>query len=176
LFSTNPNADNAYFLQRYLLHADYHPTEWLRAFGNGAILWANTHLIFWLSLFPFATGWIGKNHLAPTPTAAYGFVLFMAAIAYYILERTIISQQGRDSPLAKAVGRDWKAKISTVLYLLAIPLSFVSPWIGSALYVFVALMWIIPDPRIEGPCERMLNEASFAHNLSGMLSLATKYF
>ncbi|MGN6386973.1 MAG: TMEM175 family protein [Verrucomicrobiota bacterium] len=116
---------------------------------NGAMLWANLHLLFWLSLFPFATAWIGENHVAATPTALYGCVLLMAAIAYSILQRTIIVKQGRDSLLAKAVGRDWKGKISPVLYLAAIPLSFINPWIGTAIYVFVAFMWLIPDRRIE---------------------------
>ena len=116
---------------------------------SGGILWANLHLLFWLSLFPFTTGWLGENHIASTPTAVYGFVLLMAAIAYYILQRAIIVQQGRDSLLASAIGRDWKGKFSPVLYLLAIPLAFVSPWIASGLYVFVALLWLIPDRRIE---------------------------
>jgi uncharacterized membrane protein len=116
---------------------------------SGGILWANLHLLFWLSLFPFTTGWMGENHLAPTPTAVYGFVLLMAAIAYYILQRTIISQQGRDSLLAAAIGKDWKGKLSPVLYLSAIPLAFVSSWIASGLYAFVAFLWLVPDRRIE---------------------------
>jgi uncharacterized membrane protein len=115
----------------------------------GGIMWANMHLLFWLSLFPFATGWMGENHLAPIPTAAYGVVLFMAAVAYYILQRTIIAHQGRDSLLASAVGRDWKGKLSPALYLAGIVLSFVNSWIASAVYVAVALMWLIPDRRIE---------------------------
>ena len=116
---------------------------------SGGILWANLHLLFWLSLFPFATAWIGENYVAPTPTALYGFVLLMAAMAYYVLQRTIIAKQGRDSLLAAAIGRDWKGKLSPGLYLAAIPLSFVHPWIGNAIYVFVALMWLVPDRRIE---------------------------
>jgi uncharacterized membrane protein len=116
---------------------------------TGGILWANLHLLFWLSLFPFTTGWMGENHLAPTPTAVYGFVLLMAAIAYYILQRTIIAQQGPDSLLASAIGKDWKGKLSPVLYLVAIPLPFVNSWIASGLYVLVALMWLVPDRRIE---------------------------
>src|ERR1043165_7137379 len=116
---------------------------------SGGILWANLHLLFWLSLFPFATGWAGRNHLAPTPTAAYGFVLLMAAVAYWILQRAIIAQQGRDSLLAAAIGPDWKGKLSPVIYFVAIPLAFVSPWIASGLYVLVALLWFIPDRRIE---------------------------
>ena len=116
---------------------------------NGATLWANLHLLFWLSLFPFATGWMGENHLAAIPTAAYGFVLLMAAIAYWILQQTIIAHEGRDSLLAKAIGCDWKGKLSPPLYLSAIPLAFVSVWPAIGLYVFVALMWLVPDRRIE---------------------------
>src|SRR5437879_2318529 len=116
---------------------------------SGGILWANLHLLFWLSLFPFTTAWVGENHLAPTPTAVYGFVLLMAAIAYYILQRTIIAQQGHGSLLAAAIGKDWKGKVSPVCYFAAIPLAFVSPWISSGLYVFVALLWLVPDRRIE---------------------------
>jgi len=116
---------------------------------SGGILWANLHLLFWLSLFPFATGWMGENHLASTPTAIYGFVLLMAAIAYYLLQRAIIAQQGAESLLAKAVGCDWKGKLSPVLYLAAVPLSFASPWIAGGLYVSAAVMWFVPDRRIE---------------------------
>lgn len=116
---------------------------------TGGILWANLHLLFWLSLFPFATGWMGENHLAPTPTASYGFVLLMAAIAYYILERAIIASQGKDSLFAAAVGRDWKGKLSPLLYFAAIPLSFANAWTASCIYVFVALLWLVPDRRIE---------------------------
>src|SRR5437773_8955699 len=121
---------------------------------GGGILWANLHLLFWLSLFPFTTAWMGENHLAPIPTAVYGLVLLMAAIAYYILQTTIIAKQGRESLLAHAVGDDWKGKLSPVLYLAAIPLAFVSSWIAGALYVFVALLWLIPDPRIEREIEK----------------------
>ena len=116
---------------------------------TGGILWANLHLLFWLSLFPFTTGWMGENHVAPTPTAVYGVVLLMAAIAYYILQRTIIVQQGHGSLLAAAIGQDWKGKLSPVCYLAAIPLAFVSSWIACGLYVFVALIWLVPDRRIE---------------------------
>jgi len=126
-------------------HHMFHSTRYV----TGGILWANLYLLFWLSLFPFTTGWMGENHLAPTPTAVYGFVLLMAAIAYFILQRTIIVQQGRGSLLAAAVGRDWKGKLSPVLYFLAIPIAFVSPLFSSGIYVFVALMWLIPDRRIE---------------------------
>lgn len=121
---------------------------------SGGILWANLHLLFWLSLFPVTTGWMGENGLASTPTAVYGFVLLMAGIAYYVLERAIIAKQGRDSLLARAVGSDWKAKLSVAFYLAAIPLAFVSPWISSGLYVVTALLWLIPDPRIERKLEK----------------------
>ena|SRR5215813_9517585 len=121
---------------------------------SGGILWANLHLLFWLSLFPFTTGWLGENGLASTPSAVYGFVLLMAGLAYYILERTIIAKQGRDSLLAQAVGRDFKGRLSVAFYIVAIPLAFVSPWISSALYVFAAALWLIPDPRIERKLEK----------------------
>jgi uncharacterized membrane protein len=126
-------------------HHMFHATKRV----SGGILWANLHLLFWLSLFPFSTAWMGENHLAPIPTAAYGVVLLMAAIAYYVLQQTIIASQGRDSLLKSAIGRDWKGKLSPVLYLAAIPLAFVSPWIASGIYTFVALIWLIPDRRIE---------------------------
>lgn len=116
---------------------------------TGSILWANLHLLFWLSLVPFTTGWIGENHFAPTPMAMYGIVLLMAAIAYFLLQRSIIKSQGEKSLLARAVGNDIKGKISPVLYLLAIGSSFVSHWISGALYILVALIWLIPDKRIE---------------------------
>jgi uncharacterized membrane protein len=121
---------------------------------SGGILWANLHLLFWLSLFPFTTGWIGENGLAAIPTAVYGFVLLMAAIAYVVLERAIIAREGRNSLVAQAVGGEWKGKLSLVLYVAAIPLAFVSSWIASALYIFVALLWLIPDPRIQKALEK----------------------
>jgi uncharacterized membrane protein len=121
---------------------------------SGGILWANLHLLFWLSLFPFTTAWMGENHLAAIPTAIYGFVLLMAAIAYYILQRTIIAREGRNSLLAEAIGKDWKGKLSPLFYLAAIPLAFLSSWTSSALYVFAALLWLIPDPRIERELEK----------------------
>ena len=116
---------------------------------SGGILWANLHLLFWLSLFPFVTGWMGENHFAPVPTALYGAVLLLAAIAYWILQRTIISTQGKGSLLARAVGRDLKGKTSPLLYAIAIPMAFVDSWISQCLYLFVALLWLIPDRRIE---------------------------
>ena len=124
---------------------------------TGAMLWANLHLLFWLSLFPFATGWMGENHFAALPTALYGVVLLMAAIAYYVLEQAIIRAQGADSILKKAVGRDLKGKLSPVLYILAIAATPFSPWIAEAIFVAVALIWLIPDRRIENVLSR--NEA-----------------
>lgn len=116
---------------------------------NGKILWANLHLLFWLSLIPFVTGWMGENHFAPLPTAAYGVVLLMSAIAYTILQTLIMAQQGPDSVLAKAVGDDKKGKLSMLLYVVAIPSAFVHQWIADVIYIFVALVWLIPDRRIE---------------------------
>jgi uncharacterized membrane protein len=121
---------------------------------TGAMLWANLHLLFWLSLFPFATGWMGENHFARVPTALYGVVLLMAAIAYYLLERAIIRAQGPDSILKKAVGRDLKGKLSPVLYVLAIVATLLSTWIAEAIYVAVAMIWLIPDRRIENVLSR----------------------
>jgi len=116
---------------------------------SGGILWANLHLLFWLSLFPFATGWMGQNHLSSIPTAAYGCVLLMAAISYWILQRAIIRHQGTASVLASAIGADWKGKLSPALYAAAIPLALVTPWLANAIFVLVALIWLIPDKRIE---------------------------
>ena len=116
---------------------------------TGSILWANLHLLFWLSLIPFATGWMGENHFAALPAAAYGVVLLMSAIAYWILQQRIIASQGENSQLRKAVRDDWKGKLSPLLYLTGIMLAFVSPWLSIAMYSFVALMWLVPDSRIE---------------------------
>lgn len=116
---------------------------------TAGILWANLHLLFWLSLFPVSTAWVGENHGAPVPTAFYGFVLLMAAIAYVILQGRILVREGPHSLLAEAIGRDWKGKLSLVIYLAAIPLAFVSSWISIALYTAAALMWLVPDRRIE---------------------------
>jgi len=125
----------------HLLHTSQHV--------SGGILWANLHLLFWLSLFPFTTGWMGENHVAAMPAAVYGFVLLMAAIAYYLLQWAIIAKQGHNSLLKSALGRDWKGKWSIVLYLAAVVLAFLKPWLAIALYVLVAFMWLIPDRRIE---------------------------
>jgi uncharacterized membrane protein len=116
---------------------------------NGKILWANLHLLFWLSLVPFATGWMGANRFAALPTALYGVIFLAAAVAWTILQATIITDQGPDSTLRQAVGRDIKGKLSTLLYALAIALAFVREWMADVLYVVVALMWLVPDPRIE---------------------------
>ena len=116
---------------------------------NGKVLWANLHLLFWLSLIPFTTGWMGENHFAALPTAVYGFVLLMAAVAYTILQNLLVAHHGPGSRLAEALGGDTKGKLSLVLYLCAIPLAFVNEWIADALYVAVALTWLVPDPRIE---------------------------
>ena len=116
---------------------------------SGTILWANVHLLFWLSLFPFATGWMGENHFGKIPSALYGVVLLMAAIAYYVLQQTIIRAQGAGSVLQKAVGTDWKGKASPVMYVLGILGSLVTPMLGQLFYVAVAVMWLIPDRRIE---------------------------
>jgi uncharacterized membrane protein len=116
---------------------------------NGRILWANLHLLFWLSLIPFVTGWMGANHFAAWPVALYGAVLLCAGCAYFILTRILIAHHGRDSALATAVGRDVKGKISVGCYAMAIPLAFVQEWLACALYVLVAVLWLIPDRRIE---------------------------
>ncbi len=125
----------------HLLHAIKHV--------NGSVLWANLHLLFWLSLIPFVTAWVGETHRAPLPLAFYGIVLLMSGVAYFILTRALITLHGRDSVLATAVGRDLKGILSLVFYLAAIPLAFVSSWIAIGLYVLVAIMWLIPDRRIE---------------------------
>jgi uncharacterized membrane protein len=116
---------------------------------TGLILWANLHLLFWLSLFPFVTGWMGENHFSAVPTAVYGGVLLLAAVAYYLLQGAILRAEGADSLLATAVGADFKGKVSPICYAIAIPLAFVSSWIANGLYVAVALMWLVPDRRIE---------------------------
>jgi uncharacterized membrane protein len=116
---------------------------------SGSVLWANLHLLFWLSLFPFATGWMGENHFAAVPSALYGVVLLMAAAAYWVLQQAIIASEGETSVLKRAVGTDWKGKLSPVMYLIAIVLTFWSPWVAQAIYASVALLWLVPDRRIE---------------------------
>jgi len=126
---------------------------------TGPILWANLYLLFWLSLFPFATGWMGENHFAPVPSVLYGVVLLMAAIAYWVLQQTLIAAEGSHSVLKQAVGSDWKGKLSPVLYLIAVLTAFWSAWIAQALYVGVALLWLIPDRRIEHTLRQREHEA-----------------
>lgn len=126
----------------------HHLLHSMQRVGGGA-LWANLHLLFWLSLLPFATGWMGENHLAAIPTALYGFILMMAGVAYYILSRTIIAIDGKDSILATAIGRDVKGVLSVLVYFVAMFLAFANPWVANALYFTVAIMWLIPDRRIE---------------------------
>jgi uncharacterized membrane protein len=125
----------------HLLHACTHVT--------GGVLWANLHLLFWLSLFPFVTGWMGENHFAATPSALYGVVLLMAACAYWVLQQTIIAAQGPESRLKLALGGDWKGKLSPVFCIVAIGSTFFAPWIAQLVYVLVALIWLVPDQRIE---------------------------
>ncbi|MFA6232390.1 MAG: TMEM175 family protein [Rhodanobacter sp.] len=116
---------------------------------NGAVLWANLHLLFWLSVLPFATGWMGENHFASGPSALYGVVLLMAAVAYWILQRAIIRSDGMNSALALAVGGDWKGKVSPVIYAAGIAASFWAAWVSQLLYAAAALLWLVPDRRIE---------------------------
>lgn len=125
----------------HLIHAAEHV--------NGSVLWANLHLLFWLSLIPFGTAWMGETHFAQWPIALYGIILLLAAIAYYILVRSLLSLHGPDSLLAQALGADFKGKISIVLYVVAIPLAFYRPWMAGAGYVITAIMWLVPDRRIE---------------------------
>jgi uncharacterized membrane protein len=125
----------------HMLHTLRHVT--------GPILWANLHLLFWLSLIPFSTGWMGENHFAATPTAVYGLNLLLAAIAYFLLQGRIIAAQGEDSLLRRAVGNDWKGKTSPVLYMVALIAAPFVPWLAQALYVAVAVIWLVPDKRIE---------------------------
>jgi uncharacterized membrane protein len=132
-------------------HHMLHTTERV----NGRILWANLHLLFWLSLVPFATAWMGEEHIAPIPTAIYGCILLLASLAYYLLQNTIIAYQGPYSRLREMVSRDLKGKISPLIYVAAIGMSFVRPWIADLLYVLVALVWLVPDPRIEAHLHTM---------------------
>ena len=125
----------------HMLHAVQHVT--------GSVLWANLHLLFWLSLVPFVTGWMSENHFAAVPVAMYGVVLLMSGVAYYILARILVAQHGPESMLARAFGKDVKGIASMVLYAIAIALAFVTPWLAGAIYVLVAIMWLVPDPRIE---------------------------
>ena len=125
----------------HLLHASEHVT--------GGILWANLILLFCLSLAPFTTAWMGENHYAPLPVATYGVMLLFAGIAYFVLTKSLVAHHGKDSMLAKSIGNDWKGMVSVVAYLVAIPIAFLKPWLACVLYTFVALMWLLPDRRIE---------------------------
>lgn len=116
---------------------------------DGRVLWANLHLLFWLSLIPFVTGWMGENHFAAWPVALYGIVLLLAGSAYFILTRALLARHDADSPLAKALGRDVKGKVSVLAYAVAIPLAFIRPWIAGTIYVLIAILWLIPDRRFE---------------------------
>jgi len=122
--------------------------------ASAGIMWTNLHLLFWLSLFPFVTGWAGENHFEAAPTAVYGAVLFMAAVAYYLLQLAIVRQEGRDSKLAASLGSDLKGKMSPVLYALAIGVTFVEPWISAGIYMLVAAIWLVPDRRIARVLEK----------------------
>ena len=130
----------------HLLHAAKSPTA--------AIMWANLHLLFWLSLIPFVTGWLGEHHDSALPMALYGFVLLCSAVAYFILQGFVISGHGEDSPLAKAVGSDWKGKSSVVCYAISIPMAFYSPAVSVAMYVLIAVLWLVPDRRMEAAFKR----------------------
>ncbi|QYK53202.1 MAG: DUF1211 domain-containing protein [Fimbriimonadaceae bacterium] len=125
----------------HMLHTVHHV--------NGKILWSNLHLLFWLSLIPFSTGWMGENHFAELPAAVYGFNLLMCAVAYFVLQGAIIQEHGPDSSLKAAVGKDWKGKASLVFYIISMPLAFVNQWIAMAIFAIVAIMWFVPDKRIE---------------------------
>ena len=116
---------------------------------TGPMMWANLHLLFWLSLFPFATGWMGINHFTPVPAATYGVILLMAGFAYYILQRIIIADHGHDSKLAQVIGEDWKGRLSIVLYATGTGVAFLKPWVSPVIYAIVALIWLIPDRRLE---------------------------
>jgi uncharacterized membrane protein len=140
---------------------NHHHTFQATTSVNGAILWANMHLLFWLSLVPFVTNWMGENHFAQWPVMCYGVVLIMNSVAYSIMIQALIRHQGKKSVLAQAVGKDWKGNISTVIYAVAIALTFLNPKISFALYIVVAIIWLIPDKRIESkivgaepPCEK----------------------
>jgi uncharacterized membrane protein len=130
---------------------------------GGLVLWANLHLLFWLSLIPFSTGWMGENHFAPVPTAAYGIVLLGAAVAYFTLQTTIIRMQGPGSTLAAAVGRDLKGKLSPVFYLTGIALAGLDRWLSLAMYVGVALLWLVPDRRVERTMAARRSAATTGH-------------
>ena len=133
---------------------------------SGSILWANLHLLFWLSLIPFVTAWMGENHFASAPMALYGTILLFSALAYSILQSIIMKRHGKDSLLSKAIGRDLKGKLSIILYLIAIPSAYLSQWIAGGIYVFVAFMWLIPDKRIENTFGNKEERSRVSENLT----------
>jgi len=137
------------FLYLGIYWSNHHHLLYVSHRISGAIMWANLHLLFWLSLVPFVTRWMGESHFAPGPTMVYGVILLLAGIAYTLLQHTILLQEGAGSTLAAAVGRDWKGRISLLIYGVAIPLAFLRPWIAGALYGFGVLPWLVPDRRIE---------------------------
>ena len=142
------------FLHIGIYWSNHHHMLHLVSKVNGKILWANLYLLFWLSLLPFVTGWMGENYFAAMPVALYGVVLLMSAIAYFILAKSFVALNGRDSKLAKALGNDFKGKISVVIYIIAIALTFINSWVGFGFYASVAVMWIIPDRRVERIVEK----------------------
>jgi uncharacterized membrane protein len=137
------------FLYLGIYWSNHHHLLYVTRRVSGAIMWANLHLLFWLSLVPFVTRWMGENHFAPGPTMLYGVILLLAGIAYLLLQHVILREEGPDSMLGAAVGSDRKGKTSVVIYAIAIPLAFLRPWMAGALYVAGALMWLVPDRRIE---------------------------
>ena len=148
------------FVNIALYWNNHHHMMFIVQHVNGKVLWANTHLLFWLSLVPFTTAWMGENHFTTWPVALYGTVLMMAGIAYYILAHTLMKLHGKDSTIAKAIGKDHKGIISVVIYIIAIPLAFLNAWISLGLYATVAGMWLIPDRRIE---KKLVKEKNSDH-------------
>ena len=137
------------FVNIALYWNNHHHMMFIVQHVNGKVLWANTHLLFWLSLIPFTTAWMGENHFTTWPVALYGIVLMMAGIAYYILAHTLLQLHGKNSTLAKALGKDHKGIISVIIYIIAVPLAFLNSWISLTMYAMVSAMWLIPDRRIE---------------------------
>ena len=137
------------FLYLGIYWSNHHHLLYVTQRINGAIMWANLHLLFWLSLVPLVTRWMGENHFAPAPTMLYGVILLLAGIAYWLLQHAILREEGAGSTLAAAVGSDWKVRLSLLIYGIAIPLAFLRPWIAGALYAFGVILWLVPDRRIE---------------------------
>jgi len=150
------------FLYLGIYWSNHHHLLYVAHRVNGAIMWANLHLLFWLSLVPLVTRWMGENHFAPVPTALYGVILLLAGIAYWLLQRTILLQEGPGSTLAAAVGSDWKGRVSLLIYGIAIPLAFLRPWMAGVLYVAGVLPWLVPDRRIERKVSRAGQEVGTA--------------